>query len=521
MKLSKPFANGAVLFKLIYLLFIGGVLYFGFKDALSELSVRLQSEERYSHGFIIPFVVAYLIYEKWQYLKQAEFKPNWLGLVIVFFALLVFSIGKISALWTVVQYSLFFIIIGLLLSYMGWQALKIIIVPLLLLLLSIPLPYFIDVLMSGKFQLMSSWLGVEIVRLFDIPVFLEGNVIDLGIYKLQVIEACSGLNYLYPLMSIGLILAYMYNDKTWKKIVIFLSTIPITIFMNSLRIAVIALLVDNYGISMAEGALHDFEGWMIYMVCLGILLIEIKLLSKKNLSEVLLFQTSIDGHIGLDTVANNSSKQMSWPLIFSSLLVVASVVLVSTLSHDNEIIPDRKSFESFPITLDNKWAGKRDYFKNNEQAVLGATDYLLVDYQYNGKLTNLYIGYHESQRSGTSPHSPRACIPGSGWEIASIEQVSVPEPGKAGFFVNKLIIQKGEIKQLVYYWFQQRGRKIDNEFTMKWYLFRDALVLNRTDGAMVRLTTPVEQNENIADADARLVAFAQQITPLLPNFIPD
>lgn len=521
MKASKYPVNSGFFLKLCYILVLSAVLFYGFKDALMELYGRLQGEERYSHGFIIPFVVIYLIYQKRYYLKKEKFHSNWIGSLIVFLALVVFIIGKISALWTVVQYALFFIIIGILLSYMGWQALKIIIVPLLLLLLSIPLPYFIDVLLSGKFQLMSSKLGVDIIRYCNIPVFLEGNVIDLGVYKLQVIEACSGLNYLYPLMSIGIIIGYMYNDKAWKKIFIFLSTIPITILMNSFRIAVIALLVNNYGISMAEGVLHDFEGWMIYMVCLGILLIEIKLLSKRDLSEVLLFHNNFNPD---DNATDNiGEKNISWPLLVSSAIVVLSVILVSTLSHDDEILPTRKSFDLFPTVLGGKWEGKREYFKNNEQSILGVTDYLIMDYLIDGKLTNLYMGYHESQRTGTSPHSPRACIPGNGWEIVSIGRVPLVEVerGNREFFANKLIIQKGESKQLVYYWFQQRGRRIDNEFVMKWYLFKDAILLNRTDGALVRFTTPVNSNENIADADNRLKAFAQQVTPILPNFIPD
>jgi exosortase D (VPLPA-CTERM-specific) len=375
-----------------------------------------------------------------------------------------------SALWTLVQYALFFILIGVLWSFMGWQALKIIIVPLLLLFLSIPLPYFIDVLLSGKFQLISSKLGVDIVRLCNIPVFLEGNVIDLGVYKLQVIEACSGLNYLYPLMSVGIILAYMYNDKAWKKVLIFLSTIPITILMNSFRIAVIALLVDHYGTSMAEGVLHDFEGWMIYMVCIGILLIEIKLLSKGSLADILFFHDGAEASEKIIAPVNNNIRNVPYPFIASNVLILISVITASVLSNETENIPTRKSFDLFPETLGNNIQGKRSFFKNNEQDVLKLTDYLLMDYDIEGKNINLYVGYHATQRNGTAPHSPRACIPGSGWEISSIERLQLMEQDMSQFYANRLIIQKGENRQLVYYWFQQRGRKIDNEFVLKWLI---------------------------------------------------
>ncbi|MCB1902774.1 MAG: archaeosortase/exosortase family protein, partial [Gammaproteobacteria bacterium] len=116
--------------------------------------------------------------------------------------------------------------------------------------------------------------------LFGISVFLEGNVIDLGEYKLQVVEACSGLRYLFPLVSIAFLAAYMYKVEMWKRVLVFLSSIPITILMNSFRIGVIGYLVENYGTEQAEGFLHDFEGWIIFMACFAILLLEMTLLAK-------------------------------------------------------------------------------------------------------------------------------------------------------------------------------------------------------------------------------------------------
>ena len=119
---------------------------------------------------------------------------------------------------------------------------------------------------------------MAVIRLFDISVYLEGNVIDLGVYQLQVVEACSGLRYLFPLMSFGFLISYIYRGPVWQKVVIFLSTIPITVVMNSFRIGVIGVTVEHFGIAAAEGFLHDFEGWIVFMACLGFLLFEIWIL---------------------------------------------------------------------------------------------------------------------------------------------------------------------------------------------------------------------------------------------------
>ena len=144
---------------------------------------------------------------------------------------------------------------------------------------TIPLPKFLYNNLSSQLQLISSEIGVWFIRLFDISVYLEGNVIDLGNYKLQVVEACSGLRYLFPLMTLGFIAAYFFKGAFWKRAIIFLSSIPITVLMNSLRIGMIGVTVEYWGVAAAEGLLHDFEGWVVFMACTAVLVLEMWVLA--------------------------------------------------------------------------------------------------------------------------------------------------------------------------------------------------------------------------------------------------
>jgi EpsI family protein len=154
---------------------------------------------------------------------------------------------------------------------------------------------------------------------------------------------------------------------------------------------------------------------------------------------------------------------------------------------------------------------------------LKLSDYLLVDFNRpEVNPVNLYVAYYENQRKGESPHSPRVCIPGGGWQIDTLERMRLDaglENGKLLHF-NRVVIKRGEDRQLVYYWFQQRGRLIANEYLAKWYLFRDALVYNRTDGALVRLVTPVAAAADLASADARLTEFAVKVVHALEGYVP-
>ena len=488
-----------------------------FWGGLSELIVRWDKQEEYSHGYMLPLISLYFIWQKKDLLKQIEFKPSWLGMVVVFLALLIFLIGEVSALFILIQYSFIAVLIGLAWSVMGWQALKIILIPLLLLVFAIPLPYFLEASLSANLQLLSSKLGVAFIRWCNIPVYLEGNLIDLGVYKLQVVEACSGLRYLFPLMSLGFICAYMFDTAWWKRAVVFVSTIPVTLLMNSFRIGMIGVLVDNWGISAAEGFLHDFEGWIIFMACMGVLFVEMLFLIKigndsRPLSEVF----GLDVYVLPDTISTHKKREFSVPFLLTTVLLLFSFMFVLSVDKRTEIIPDRLSFNSFPMQL-GEWSGHQQSMESNVVKYLGLSDYILTDYVRDGMHSvNFYAAYYKSQRKGVSPHSPRVCIPGGGWQIAEIERTHFSN----GLPVNRILIKKGEQQQLVYYWFQQRGHHLANEYLMKWYLFKDAVLLNRTDGALVRLTTVIHPNEQAVDADKRLQAFADELIPTLPSYIP-
>lgn len=503
-----------------YLALIGTgllLLITAFAGGLEELVSRWEKQEEYSHGYMLPFITLYFIWQRKHIIQRSEFSPSWAGFGIVLLALAVFLVGEISALYILIQYALIAVLMGFALSIMGWPAIKPVIVPILLLIFAIPLPYFLEASLSANLQLLSSKLGVSFIRWCQIPVYLEGNIIDLGSYKLQVVEACSGLRYLFPLMSLGFICAYMYNTVFWKRALVFLSTIPITLFMNSFRIGMIGVLVDNWGASMAEGFLHDFEGWVVFMACLGILIAEMLLLSRlgadhRPFAEV--FGLTVDQAV--NDMAEAKARPLSRPFFAIIASLVLATVTVFSIDKRAEVFPERKSFPIFPMQLSD-WQGQQNSMEDTVINKLGLSDYILADFkQVQGAPVNLYAAYYASQRKGVSPHSPRVCIPGGGWQIADIERRDL-----GLLAVNRIVIKKGDMTQLVYYWFQQRGRNLANEYLMKWYLFKDALLLNRTDGALVRLTTMVNPGESIDIADRRLQGFAKEVLPVLPEYIPN
>jgi EpsI family protein len=218
---------------------------------------------------------------------------------------------------------------------------------------------------------------------------------------------------------------------------------------------------------------------------------------------------------------------MDWYLNKSVFAVLALIVTVGAAGQfvrgDEEIIPQRKAFLNFPLQLD-EWQGHREYIEQKYLDTLKMTDYIVANYQSADATgaVNFYSAYYASQRKGASVHSPRSCIPGDGWQITSFGQrdfSGLLVEGKP-LRINRAVIEKGEYKQLVYYWFQQRGRSITNEYMVKWYLFYDAIAMHRTDGALVRLVTSLDKGQDIEVADQRLQAFMTDMVKVLPDYLP-
>lgn len=492
-----------------------------FSSSLIELVNRWSRQEEYSHGYLIPLIALWLVWTRRDALRASLGKGSYAGLALIALSAAMLVVGELSALFLLSQVGFIVALMGIMLAFGGLSFLRVTFIPIVILAFSIPLPYFIDSMLSWRLQLISSELGVAFIRLFDIPVYLEGNVIDLGQYKLQVVDACSGLRYLYPLLSLGFLAAYFFHAPLWQRALVFLSTIPITIVMNSLRIGIVGIVVNSWGPQEADGWLHFFEGWIIFIAC-AILLVglvgALTLLRGKRLFDV--FHPPHVAPVPPSRFAAGDRAALA-PLAAAFVLLCATGIAVQYIAKRSEILPDRTAFNRFPAQL-GEWKGRASSLEPQVEHALGLTDYILADYQLpNGRPVNFYVAYYASQRQGVSPHSPAVCIPGNGWQITKLERTVLADDAiNVSFPINRVVTSRGIHKQIVYYWFEQRGRKIANEYVSKWYLLSDAITKNRTDGALARLVTNVYSDETEADADRRLRAFVRDLMPKLGQYLP-
>ena len=491
-----------------------------YREALAKFIDVWNLQPEYSHGVLIPFLSAYLVWRQRDELRTLRFTGSWWGLALIAAGALMWLVGDLATIYWIVQYGFLVALYGVVLALTGGPVFRRLWMPLLILVFMIPLPAFFNNTLSLQMQLWSSWLGVAIIRLAGISVFLEGNVIDLGPMQLQVAEACDGLRYLFPLMTLSFMMAYLFRAPLWKRLFLFAAAIPIAILMNSLRIGAIGITVEYWGRKMAEGLLHDFEGWVVFMLSTAALLGVAALLNRTNQPRQALRDAFNPPAPAAKPQPGPERQPLPAPFIGAAVFVSLSALAHLALPARGELKPVREALIDFPVQL-GAWNGQRDSLDGVYQDALQLDDYLYANYaDGSGLPVNLYVAWYDSQRSGRSVHSPRACIPGGGWVIRSFDERRLAV-GAGEVPVNRVLIELEGRKQIVYYWFQQRGRHLTNEYLVKWYIFWDALTRNRTDGALVRLAITLPESVDESVADRSVARFAAQAVPKLERYVPD
>lgn len=515
----------------VFVLLFLGLYYSAYSWMISSWEL-----EDFNYGYLIPFVVIYLLWEKRPILSEIPSQKTWIGIFPLILGIVFFWIGELSGEFYSLYLSSWFALIGICVMHLGWGKFKSILFPIAFMLSMFPPPNFVYQNISLRLKLISSKLGVDILQLSGMSAYREGNVIDLGFTQLQVVDACSGLRYLIPLIVLAILVAYFSKGGLWKKIVLVISAIPISIVINSLRIALVGMLYPIWGKDIAEGFLHDFSGWLIFMLSLGILLVELILLNK-------IFRNSkMDTYEEVDkeTVANDAAKSTGQEVGKGSLgnhqglrlllhppqFIVAVILLGSTLAlaqgvEFREKVMINKPFHLFPLQI-GEWSGKKQGLEPRIIDELDFSDYITADYiNPRRQQVGFYTAYYDSQSKGASIHSPESCLPGGGWVSEQSGEQDIPLASEnRSMRVNRTLIRMGDYRQLVYYWFPSRGRLLTNAYQLKLYTFWDALTQQRTDGAIVRVITPVYPNERIMQAEERLQEFVQKVVPFLDEFLP-
>ncbi|MFP4474795.1 MAG: VPLPA-CTERM-specific exosortase XrtD [Desulfatibacillaceae bacterium] len=482
------------------------------------MMVSQWNREDYNYCYLIPFLCGWLFWTNRERIPGVPAYRSWVGMGPLLFGVALFWLGELGGEYFTLYISAWFSAVGLLWLHQGWGRVRAAAFPILFALAMFPLPHFLHQALSFRLKLAATTLGVGMMRLWGVSAYQDGNIIDLGFTKLQVVDACGGLRYLVPLFVLGILIAWHVRGAFWKKALVALAAVPLSVAANSFRIAMTGILYESMGARVAEGFFHGFSGWLLFMVSVAVLAGIAALVNR--------FSGKPRGEdSGVDRDLGESGKRFPAGADSRKVFAVAAVLLLATLGVSTtvefrESVPPARDFAEFPMRA-GKWSGHRDYLDRRFVEALDFSDYVIADYvNPRGEKVNLYLAYYESQRKGESIHSPASCLPGGGWKFTRDGVRNLPTGNGVEFPATRATMRKGDRQQLVYYWFPQRGRIVNNLYALKFFVFWDALVSQRTDGALVRVITPVYPFENMAAAQGRLDDFLVEFSPILDSFLP-
>ncbi len=537
--------SSAVNFKSLWKPFlIAAALAFVYATVLAKLGFDWWTDENYSHGLLVPFVIGYIVYLEFDDLKKAVSKPSiFAGFGLITFALFLLLGGTLGAELFTQRISLVVMLAGIVVYFFGRQILKSLAVPFGLLLLAIPIPQIIFNKIAFPLQIYASQMAVWGIRLFGVPSVRKGNVIEIlpdgatQIVALEVVEACSGIRSLMTLMTLALVLAYFTRSKNqkvesktfdflknfdfWRAIVLMLAAIPIAVFTNAARVTGTGVLTYQYGKRAAEGTFHEVSGWLVYVAAL-VLLLGLNLILKK-------FQRRSDSRfqipdsrfeISSSETRNQKPETRNRIYLLLGVLIIGGV-FINWFEQRGEVSTARQSLSNLSANLgDWRQKGNEVKFDAATESILRTTEYTQREYTArDGRIANLYIGYYASQRTGATYHSPQNCLPGAGWVMIQPEFVEIKTPSGKSFTANKFIIENGVYSEVLIYWYQGRGRATASEYADKINTIRDSVLRRRSDGAMVRVMTAVGGDEPKATAAA--IDLSANAADQLSDFIPD
>ncbi len=519
--LAKTFLPAAILaasFAIVY----GGVA--------ARLVRNWAIDENYSHGFLVVPIALYLVWERRGRLAAVQPSRSILGLAIVIGSLVLLTAGVLGAELFLARISMLGVIAGTVLFVGGWRHLRVLAFPLSFLLLMVPIPAIVFNQIALPLQLLASRLGEAGLAVTGVPVLREGNVITLAHAKLEVAEACSGIRSLVSLLALAIVYGYFADPRAWMRVLLASIAVPVAILVNGLRVAGTGILAQQFGASAAQGFLHTFSGWLMFLAAFALLVALHRLLC--------LVAPQHAGGPGAAATREQAAEAGPRPVSRTSaarILVVSACLLSAAgllrAASRTEHVATRAPLAQLPLRFE-RWEGRPGAPLDPESvAATGANDLLNRVYASRefGPVA-LYIGYYDSQREGDTIHSPLNCLPGAGWEPVERARVTVPVQESAApgspvrqITVNRLVIEQGGEREVVFYWYQSHGRVVASEYWGRLWLALDAIRLNRTDGALVRVLAPMRGNDAAAEAASERAAtsFVQALFPLLGRHLPE
>ena len=244
-----------------------------YHQIISDMVSDWYRDENYSHGFLVPLIAGWFLWERREKLKEVVVAPSNIGLLVIFYSMLQLLIAWLGSEYFTMRSSLIILLAGMVLFWFGKAALKALALPIGYLIFMVPIPYIIYDSVAFPLKLFVTKFSVAFLKLIGVVVVREGNIIMFPTTTLEVADACSGIRSLMSLLALGVAYAFFSQDSSLKRLIVILSAIPIAILTNALRVIVTGILAQWWGSRAAEGFFHEFAGMVVFVLAMALLIL--------------------------------------------------------------------------------------------------------------------------------------------------------------------------------------------------------------------------------------------------------
>jgi exosortase len=252
----------------VWCVILAGLVLLLYASVIKDLVLQWWTDADYGHGFFVPLFSGYILWRERDRWTKTEIKPSNFGFVVMLGAVALLLLGSLGAEFFTSRFSLLVLLAGMILFLAGWKMLRAVSFPLGYLMWMIPIPVIIYNQITFPLQLIASRLATSWLELAQVPVLRDGNILIMSNYSLEVVEACSGIRSLMTLMALAVAYGYLVSPRRWVRYALAAFMVPVAIGTNAVRIMGAAIVARHLGPAAAEGFLHKFSGWVIFLVAL-------------------------------------------------------------------------------------------------------------------------------------------------------------------------------------------------------------------------------------------------------------
>lgn len=492
--------------------------FFCYSKVFATLVTRWWTDNVYSYAFLIPGISLYLIWISRDRLANLRPDPNYVGgLSVLFGGLLMLLLGHAGAVASIQELSLIPTIAGVVLLLLGTAFFRVLWFPIAYLLFMIPVWELNTDLIHMPFQLFTAALSVKMLHWVGIPVYRQGNYLELPNMTLEVAQGCSGVNYLFSVVAISIPLAYIFLRGWKKRATLVCFAVLVSILANSLRVFLIGVLVYNDLSGDIHGPYHILQGLSISVVGYGAIFLGLSVLTRIPSASLPLEPLSQFKGISEDAPLFSPKKSIRFAVIaaFALLLLAGSNLHFFSQSKPVSLTSD---LQGLPLTI-GAWQGERAMLVGNPYAELHVDKDLSRIY-YRGindveRAVQVYIGYFETQEQNKELIYFKALDYFNGATKTTVRLST----GKS-IEVNRVIVEEGKERRLYLVWYDLNGRVVTDPYLAKLYTTWSGFVRRQTNGAVVLVSAEMNDESAQDEALSELKEFVRQIYPLLPSYLP-